>query len=39
MTTAQRRRRRSIRIVSALTGLLFITVTLIGPAIGGLVAP
>lgn len=39
MTTSQRRRRRSIRIASAITGLIFITVTLVGPAIGDLIAP
>jgi hypothetical protein len=39
MTTPQRRRRRAIRLASAISGILFITITLVGPAIGGLVAP
>ncbi len=39
MTTDQRYRRRSIRTASAITGFLFITITLIGPALAGLVAP
>lgn len=36
MTGAQHQRRRWIRTVSAATGLLFLTITLIGPALGGL---
>lgn len=37
MTQAQRRWRRSIRTASAISGFLFITITLIGPAIGGMI--
>lgn len=37
MTAAQRRRRRSIRTASAITGFLFITITLICPALAGMV--
>jgi hypothetical protein len=37
MTTRQRSRRRAIRLASAITGLLFIAITLLGPAIGGLI--
>jgi len=37
MTTLQRSRRRAIRWASAITGLLFLTITLLGPAIGGLI--
>lgn len=37
MTTRQRHRRRAIRRASAITGLLFITITLLAPAIGGLI--
>lgn len=37
MTRSQAQRRRRIRTVSALVGVLFITITLLGPAIGGLI--
>lgn len=37
MTTRQRSRRSAIRWVSVITGLLFITITLLAPAIGGLI--
>lgn len=37
MTTRQRRRRRAIRLASAITGLVFITIVLLGPAIGDLI--
>ena len=33
MTTHQQHRRRAIRWASAITGLLFITITLLAPAI------
>lgn len=36
MTSAQHRRRQRIHTVSAVTGFLFLTITLIGPALGGL---
>jgi len=36
VTRAQAQRRRRIRLVSAITGVLFLTITLFGPAIGGL---
>ncbi|AZD50537.1 hypothetical protein C4K20_5146 [Pseudomonas chlororaphis subsp. aurantiaca] len=37
MTSRQRSRRRAIRWASAFTGFLFITIVLLGPAIGGLI--
>lgn len=37
MTTRQHSRRRAIRWASAITGLLFITIILLAPAIGGLI--
>ena len=37
MTTTQRRRRRAVRLASAISGILFITVTLFGPALADLV--
>lgn len=36
MTTHQRRR-RAIRTLSAIVGLTFLTIVLLGPAIGGLI--
>jgi len=37
MSTDQRRRRRSIRTASAITGFLFIMITLICPALAGMI--
>ena len=37
MTTHQRYRRRAIRTVSAIVGLTFLTIVLLGPALGGLI--
>lgn len=37
MTALQCSRRRAIRRASAITGLLFLTITLLGPALGGLI--
>lgn len=37
MTTRQRSRRRAIRWTSAIVGLTFLTIVLLGPAIGGLI--
>ena len=37
MTNHQRHRRRAIRWVSAIVGLTFLTIVLLGPAIGGLI--
>lgn len=37
MTARQWHRRRAIRRASAITGLLFLIITLLGPAIGGLI--
>lgn len=37
MTTHQRQRRRAIRTLSAIVGLTFLTIVLLGPAIGGLI--
>lgn len=37
MTTHQQHRRRAIRILSAIVGLTFFTIVLLGPAIGGLI--
>jgi len=37
MTSRQHYRRRAIRWTSAITGLIFIAITLLGPAIGGLI--
>lgn len=37
MARAQAHRRRRIRIVSVITGVLFLTITLFGPAIGSLI--
>lgn len=37
MTARQRSRRRAIRWASAITGLTFLTIVLLGPAIGGLI--
>lgn len=37
MTAHQQHRRRAIRILSAIVGLTFFTIVLLGPAIGGLI--
>jgi len=37
MTTRQRDRRRAIRWASAIVGLTFLIIVLLGPAIGGLI--
>lgn len=37
MTTTQRSRRRAIRITSAVVGLTFLIIVLLGPALGGLI--
>lgn len=37
MTAHQRHRRRAIRCVSAIVGLTFLTIVLLGPAVGGLI--
>lgn len=37
MTTHQQHRRRAIRILSAIVGLTFFTIVLLGPAVGGLI--
>ena len=37
MTTHQRYRRRAIRAISAIVGLTFLTIVLLGPALGGLI--
>ena len=37
MTTHQRHRRGAIRCLSAIVGLTFLTIVLLGPAIGGLI--
>lgn len=37
MTTRQRSRRRAIRRTSAIVGVLFLTIVLFAPAIGGLI--
>lgn len=37
MTARQRSRRRAIRWASAITGLSFVLIVLLGPAIGGLI--
>lgn len=37
MTTTQRYRRRAIRITSAAVGLTFLTIVLLGPALGGMI--
>ena len=37
MTTHQRHRRCAIRVLSAIVGLTFLTIVLLGPAIGGLI--
>ena len=37
MTSSQRSRRRAIRWTSAIVGLLFLTIVLLAPAIGGLI--
>lgn len=37
MTGLQSSRRRAIRRVSAITGLLFLTIILLAPALGGLI--
>jgi hypothetical protein len=37
LTSRQRSRRRAIRWTSAAVGLLFLTIVLLGPAIGGLI--
>ena len=37
MTANQRHRRRAIRTLSAIVGLTFLTIVLLGPAIGGLI--
>lgn len=37
MTIHQRHRRRAIRTLSAIVGLTFLTIVLLGPAIGGLI--
>ena len=37
MTTHQQHRRRAIRCLSAIVGLTFLTIVLLGPAIGGLI--
>ncbi len=37
MTTRQRHRRRAIRTLSAIVGLTFPTIVLLGPAIGGMI--
>lgn len=37
MTIHQRHRRHTIRLTSAIVGLTFLTIVLLGPAIGGLI--
>jgi hypothetical protein len=37
MTTRQRDRRRAIRWTSAIVGLTFLAIVLLGPAIGGFI--
>lgn len=37
MTTHQRHRRRAIRCLSAIVSLTFLTIVLLGPAIGDLI--
>ena len=37
MTTHQRHRRLAIRALPAIVGLTFLTIVLLGPAIGGLI--
>lgn len=37
VTTRQQHRRRAIRALSAIVGLTFITIVLLGPAVGGLI--
>jgi predicted membrane protein len=37
MTTHQQHRRRAVRVLSAIVGLTFLTIVLLGPAIGGLI--
>jgi hypothetical protein len=37
MTTHQRHRRRAIRVLSSIVGLTFLTIVLLGPAVGGLI--
>lgn len=37
MTTHKRHRRRAIRALSAIVGLTFLAIVLLGPAIGGLI--
>lgn len=37
MTTHQRHRRRAIRRTSAIVGLTFLTLVLLGPAVGGFI--
>lgn len=37
MTTRQRDRRRAIRWTSAIVGLTFLAIILLGPAVGGLI--
>ena len=37
MTTHQQHRRRAIRALSAIVGLTFLNIVLLGPAVGGLI--